>query len=179
MKKHFFYAVIFLAGLFAFSNDMKAQMTPFQFNEHLSSITDSLYERGTAWGASFNEAYTSKDFASLVPLRLKLEKYIDSRIAELKKMKDVKNSKEFREATIAFLIFEKEMITLGFKPLEELKKDASEEEIKAKIDGLQVFSDKEQEELKKVGAKQEAYARANGFKIESEEQRKKRQGEED
>ncbi len=80
-------------------------------------------------------------------------------------MKDVKNSKELRMAMINFLTYEKTMVSNGFKPMELLPADASEEQVKAALDKMSELSKKEAGELEKVGAAQEAYAKANGFAI--------------
>ena len=167
MKRFFnVLGLIMILALSAFN--MKAQtMTPLQFNDNLSSITDSLYARGQQWGVKFNEAYQAKDFKMLVPYRQQLSGFVDKNIARVKVMKDVKNSKALRMAMIGFLEFEKKMITEGFMPLEQLSPSTSKEDVSAALEKLKSLSASENDQLKKVAIEQEAYAKANGFQIEA------------
>ncbi len=168
MNKAFSYATLFL--LFIASIPAIAQeLTPIEFNDKLVGITDELYQKGTSWGTKFNEVYTSKDFASLRPYRESLETFIDGKIADVKSMKDVKNSKDLRMAMISFLNFERKMATDAFKPMDQLSSSASDEEIQKAYDNLQLLAKDEAAELDKVAAAQEAYGAANGFTIEPAE----------
>jgi hypothetical protein len=159
----------FLILLLLTTSAMAQELTPIEFNDKLVGITDELYQKGTSWGAQFNIAFKSKDFSSLRPYRESLENFIDTRIADVKAMKDVKNSKDLRMAMISFLTFEKKMATQAFKPMDQLSSSASDEEIQKAYDNLQLLATEEAAELDKVAKAQEAYGAANGFTIEPAE----------
>jgi hypothetical protein len=146
------------------------KLTPIQFSDRMSDITDSLYARGSAWGTQFNDARKSKNFSSLKPYRVAVDNFITRSLNSLRNMEDVKDSKALRMAMISFLQYEHKMVTEGFIPIEQIKADASDAEVDKALSGLTDLSEKENAELKKVATEQEAYAAANGFKIESEEE---------
>ena len=163
--RYLFKVFILLVVVGAGSNS-HAQLTPIQFNDKLVAITDSLYVRGQDWGNHFNEAVKSKNFASLRPYRIDLERFVDQKIVAVRGMKDVKNSRSLRLAMLEFLNFEKGMINKAFMPLESLSSEASSDQINAKIDKIREYSKQENVQLEKVNVAQEAYGRDNGFKIE-------------
>ena len=167
MKRSLFAALMLLACVLGRPAHVAAQTTPIDFNDHIASITDSLYAMGKQWGDKFGEAYKTKNFGSLSPSRKALEKFIDARIAEVKNMKDVKNSKNLRMAMISFLTFEKSMAMTSFRDIELLKSTATDDEVQAKLAVLTTQSKTEAEELAKVSAAQQVYAKENGFSIET------------
>jgi len=170
---------ICLVVLFACAaNNLNAQsgvavMTPIQFNDQLTGITDGLFSRGQEWGRRFNEAYKSKDFSSLRPYRESLEQFVTVNIAKVLAMKDVNNSKDLRMAIVGFLQFEKKMVNQAFTPLEKLSPSATAAEINLKLKELKEFSALENAELQKVNIAQETYAKSNGFRVETAEEAKK------
>ena len=165
MKRIFLSCSILIACILSVSTISHAQSTALEFNDHIASITDSLFLKGQEWGTKFNEVYANKDFALLKPMREGLETFVTARIKELTGMKDVKNSKALRMAMLDFLDYELIMVTNAFKPMERLAGTATNEDVKAALDKMTELSKQEAEELKKVGDAQEAYAKANGFSI--------------
>jgi hypothetical protein len=163
--RYLFKVLVLLVVVGAGSNSY-AQLTPLQFNDKLVAITDSLYVRGQDWGNHFNEAVKNKNFASLRPYRIDLERFVDQKIIAVRAMKDVRNSRSLRLAMLEFLNFEKGRITKAFRPLESLSSKASSEQINAKIEKIREYSKEENVQLEKVNAAQEAYGKDNGFKIE-------------
>lgn len=179
MKK--LYAPILFAVLFTMGLQVQAQkaasskkLTPIEFSDRMSDITDSLYARGVAWGRHFNEAYKSKNFSSLKPYRVAVETFIVSSLSNVRSMLDVNDSKPLRMAMIEFLEFEQKMVIDGFTPMEKIKADATDEEVVAAYKKLEGLASVEGDALKKVSTAQEAYAAANGFRIESEAEAEER-----
>ena len=164
MQRRFYTLVLLLLCTLAGPSVLKAQ-TPTEFNDKLVAITEGLYSKGQEWGKQFNAAYEAKDFTSLTNKRQQLEQFVTQKLAEVKAMKDVKDSKTLREAMVNFLEFEKGMIDRAFKPMESLGKNPSQEQVKAAYDQLTTYSKEEQVALERVNKAQEAYAKANGFTI--------------
>lgn len=156
------FVLLFVAG----SVKVNAQ-TALQFNDKLAAITDSLYAKGQGWGVKFNEVKATKEFSKLTPYRMNLERFVDVKIAEVKKMKDVSGSQNLRQAILSFLVMEKTMIQKGFSPMEKLNSSSSDDDIQKALDNLIKESENEGLELSKVNKAQDEYASRNGFKIES------------
>lgn len=169
-----FYTSIPFALLMFFSIGVQAQksktLTPIEFSDRMSDITDSLYKKGSAWGSQFNKANEQHDFASLKPYREAVQKFLNSSLKSLRTMPDVKNSTALRLSMIEFLEFESKMVIEGFMPVEKIKANASDEEVQSVYKRLTNLADQESLELKKVATEQNAYAKANGFRIETEEE---------
>ena len=160
MKRTYFLLLFILAAVTA----AKAQ-TAIQMNDKLASITDSLYSGGQRWGAQFNKSFASGNYTPLKPITDELLGYINVKTAEVQKMKDVKNSKPLRVVMLEFLVFEKKMISEGFRPFEVFDATTTKEKVQAALDNLTQKSNDENTYLKKVAAAQETYAKENGFKI--------------
>lgn len=156
-------ATIIALGLHCFN---AAAQTPAQFNEHISSIADSLYKKGNQWGAQLNDAYASKTFSKIVAGRKQWETFVNASISELQNMKDATNSKALRMTMLNFLFFEREMISEAMLPIEKLSAADSDYDIQKTIDNLTIYAEKEVAELKKVRGEQEKYAISNGLDAE-------------
>jgi hypothetical protein len=150
---------------FASAQDLN---TAIEVNDYFVSVTDSLYAGGQQWGRQFNEAYQTKDFSSLIPVRKKMEKFIDNKLALLGKMKDSFGSENLRLATMDFLAFEKKLIVEAFIPLEKLNKNSTNEEIQKAMKNLTETAARETAEIVRVNNAQEEFAKKNGFTIEKE-----------
>ena len=142
--------------------------TPIEFNNKLVSVNDSLFIMGQQWGKKFNEVKPVKEYSKLASARQQLESYITRKLAEVRSMKDVAGSKEFREGMIDFLLFERKLIEVGFKPIEKLTGSSTDAEVKTAIDGLIQASKDENTKLETFRKLQAAYAEKNGFKIEGQ-----------
>ena len=143
--------------------------TPLELNDYFASINDTLYQHGVAWGGKLNSIFKAKTFDSLAPYRRRLEVFIETKQAELSKMKDIKGSENFRQAMLSFLAFEKKMIMEGFAPLEKFDSSSKDADVQAAIDHLTTLASSEKAKLTEVNTAQTAYAKANGFTIEEEE----------
>lgn len=158
-----------LACLFAATSLFGAAQkfsSAIELNEYFVTITDTLYMGGQEWGKKLNEAVKTKDFTTLAPARKKMEKFIDSKQQELKKMKDYWGSEKLRLAFLDFLAYEKTLIEQAFAPLEKLNKSSTAEEINAGLTKVTQLAEKENIENRKIGTAQEEFATKNGFTIE-------------
>ncbi len=146
--------------------------SPIWFNDRLTRITDTLGMRGQEWGKQFNEALKTKKFAALRPPREAMERFVHTKISELRTMKDVGDSKHLRLAMIKFLEFEQSMLERAFKPMEKLSSATTKADLEAVFNQLSRFSAAESTELERITIAQEDYAKANGFRIETVERPK-------
>jgi hypothetical protein len=152
-----------VTGFFSYAQQPSS---PLELNDYFVSINDTLYSSGKEWGSKLNEVYASKEFSLLETARVKMETFIERKIAELKKLKDINGSEKFRLAMLDFLNFENKMMKEAFRPFEKLNKASSEEDIKKAIAGLTELAKNEDTELQKVNKAQQDYAVKNGFTIE-------------
>jgi len=165
--KHLLYSITLLFICALASPALQAQtMTPVEFNDQVATIKTELYAKGQAWGAQYSKVNESAQFSTLAPYREDLEVYIDEQIAELKKMKDVKNSKALQEALLDYLVYERKLISESFKPMESLNAGSNPANKEAVLKTLMENAKLEATALEKVTTAQNAYAAANGFKIE-------------
>src|SRR5262245_5031311 len=114
MKKGIFYFLLWVlpaAVQAQSSGNTPSSKQAIAFSDGMSDITDSLYQLGSSWGDKFSKVRDEKKFSELVPYRIRVEKFIDKKIVDLRSMKDVGNSKDLRLGMIEFLQFEKEMIS--------------------------------------------------------------------
>lgn len=144
--------------------------TALELNNQLASITDSLYAKGQAWGNKFVSAMDTKDFSTLTPYRMQMQQYIDKKLADVRKIKDINGSENLRTVMIDFLNYEKTMIDKGFVPVEKLGATTTEDDIKKVMENLTNASKDEAEFLRKVSDAQDTYAKKNGFTIEAAKQ---------
>ena len=137
----------------------------FDFNQKLSGISDSLAARGKQLGGELEKALQSKDFSTIAGFNKELLSYVDSRVAELNTMEDIGGSGNLKTAMISFLGFEKELVTQGVVPFEQMDATTSQEDIQAAAQTLVKKTEEEKDYLKKVQDAQREYAQKNGFKI--------------
>jgi len=164
-----------LICMLSFSTIGRAQkatktLTPIEFSDHMSDLTDSLYKKGSDWWSHYVAAKSARNFASLKSYRIAVETFLVKSTKELKSMPDVSNSTALRMAMIHFMEFERTMVTKGFMPIEKIPSTGSDEEMDKAFADLQQMAKVESVELEKVSKEQNAYAKANGFKIESKDE---------
>lgn len=138
-----------------------------EFSNKMSAITDSLYRKGSEWGAVYASASQDRDYSKLKPLRLDMEQFTDRSITAVASMKDVAGSEQFRADMLGFLRFEKNMIGNVFSRFEQLNAGSREEEIQAVLDALTESSTEETRLLDVVRRSQNEFARKNGFQIQN------------
>jgi len=155
--------------LFSLKAVAQTPLTPLDYNNRVASYTDTLYALGQEWGTAFNKAFQSGDYSSLKSTADGMNKYIKGAIADLDKMKDLKESKPLRMAMIGFLKFEQDMVEKGFRKFESFTAATPADTVKAAIANLTALSKDENIYLEKVTATQTTYAAQNGFTIEAKQ----------
>lgn len=169
--KPIFTAAALLYLSFTGYSQSKIKMTPLEYNDYLSYITDSLYSKGSRWGTKFTQIRDgNKDYSRLKPLRKDITEYIILKKEEVRKTAPVgKNGDAMKQAMLTFMEFELDMIETGFMPLENLDQSSSDKDVDAIINNLVEKANKEDSYLDKVHTAQKEFADTNGFKIETEE----------
>jgi len=165
-------AAVLLCMSFAGFSQSKIKMTPLEYNDYLSSITDSLYSKGTKWGTKFSEIRKGdQDFSKLRPIRKDMATFIILKKEEVRKMAPIgKGGEKLKQAMINFMDYESDMLETAFMPLENLTASSTDKEIDDAINKLVSESDKEGDVLKMVRAAQMSFAENNGFTIEEPEE---------
>jgi hypothetical protein len=155
--------------VFSFLHPAAAQTTnkaAIDFSNKMSAMIFTLYNDGTEWGVQFSKIdSTDRNYSRLAPIRIKMEKFLEEKLAELKKTQDVSGSHNFRMAMIHFMELDKTVLNSGLKGIEKLNTHSSDAQIKNAVKNLTEQSKKEDAELKKIIALQTAYAHQNGFTI--------------
>ena len=137
-------------------------------NDFYVSITDSLYAAGSQWGTVMSKAMETKNFSPIIPVRKKMESFIDKKLLELGKIKDQFGCDNLRLSIMDFLAFEKRLIQEAFIPAEKLTKTATEADINKVVNNLTTSGKKEQTALARINEAQKACAAKNGFTIDGE-----------
>jgi hypothetical protein len=167
MKARLLLLLLLPLCMWASASHAQDKMTPIQFNDELVKVTETLYQMGTEWGTKFAAVAADKDFGQLSPLRQKLTDYIKTQSKTTQQLPAVgKGAEDFRKAMLDFLVFENEMITSGFIPIEQLGKNATEADIQGATEKLTSLAAKEGEALDKVHKAQDKYATDNNFVVE-------------
>ena len=135
-------------------------------NDFYVSITDSLYAAGSQWGTEMSKAMETKNFSSIIPVRKKMESFIDKKLLELGKIKDQFGCDNLRLSIMDFLAFEKRLIQEAFIPAEKLTKTATEAEIGKVVNNLTTSGKKEQTALARINEAQKDCGAKNGFAID-------------
>lgn len=165
MKTRSLFLILLLAGISTLKT--YGQKTPIQFNDEMVMITDSLYLKGTAWGAKVSEAIKgTRDFSILTPARVNMENFINMKIAKLNTMADVAGSYQYRQAVITYLRFEKQFAGSLIRAFESFNAQTDNQTLQDAITKLTNGAQKEKDQLAAVNVVQEAYAKANNFTIE-------------
>lgn len=166
-KKISFGSIIILLFL---TISLRAQQftSAIDYNDYLSSVTDTLYKLGGKWGSRFKEVKEKREFEKLTPLRKEIQAFIERKKMEYFLLKDYKGSERLRLVLVEFLFFQGYMIEQGFIPFEQISKTASDTVIDEYVKKLTTLSEGEGTFLQKVIKEQEAYAEKNGFIIESQ-----------
>jgi hypothetical protein len=153
----------------SFTNHAKAQTftSAVALNDYFATITDTLYQKGVAWGEVLGAGRKNKnDFSKLPAKRIDLENFLVRTKVSIKKMKDYKGSEEYRKSILDFLEYESELLIEAFLPFEKLGKTPTDAAVDVVIQGLIKASEKEAAFLDKVRTTQAAYAEKNGFTIQ-------------
>lgn len=161
-RPYFFVLVIAIA---AAACSGKKSLTPVQINQKFVGINDTLRSYGNAFAQKFRTAMTTKDFSDVAADRPKIEGFIKTKQKELREMKDVKGSGDFRKAMLGFLDYQMRMCNTMFDGTDKLSTNSSEDDINAFVNKLMEMGKEENERLKEVRETQQAFAKKNNITI--------------
>jgi hypothetical protein len=102
-----------------------------EINDRVTTINDSLVFLSSSWASQLREVSLDKkqSYSDLKSLRKQLEEYITVSVEEVKGMRDAGGSEQLRIAELAFLEFEKNLVTTYFTPFEHFNGRTSNDEI--------------------------------------------------
>lgn len=129
----------------------------------LTTINDSVSERGKALGMCIADALRDKDYSKIALPRQKFEDYIDSCGRSVKHMEDVAGSEQMRRAELAVLGFEKTMVHNDLAMFEKLTPSSHQSEINVLFQIGEKDSKKEADLIAKFKEIQQEYAKKNGL----------------
>lgn len=135
------------------------------FNDELTTINDSLFYKGKIWGEEFKIGFNTGDYSRLPQARLSMTSYIEKSIEEVSNMKDVGDSRAFREAELSYLRFEKDTIMPYMEAFESFTDSTSHEAITAAYNALLSSAQKESAKLEQVRRVQKEYADKNNIEL--------------
>lgn len=139
--------------------------TPPQVHKVITTINDTLYSKARTWTEAFITAASTKDFSKLEPIREEMEKFINKSIDDVEDLSDVGDAKDLKAQEIAYLKFEKDMISKRFAPFEKFDEQTKDDEIGRTYQNLVSASQEEQEEYMKLQKLLEAYAQRNNIPV--------------
>ncbi len=158
--------IIILLTMGVIGAKAQSPLTPRQYSDRMIAITDSLYDYGQGWASQFRAAMQMKDFSILKPYRERMLAFIDANTAAVKGTSGLKPANPLGGAMLAYLDYERRIVSEGFASMETLSETSNEEEIKGKMEALRNLGAAEGDERGKLLAAQNAYAKENGFTIE-------------
>jgi len=165
----FFVTLMIVSGACFSSFGQKAKMTPVQYNDYLTAITDSLYSYGTVWGEQLTAIMQNspRDFSQLKDARQKIAGFISRKKTEVTKTPPVgKGGEGIKQSMLSFLDYEMGMINKAFIPFESTPADISDTAFQKLVTALTDQAQGEESVLKMVHAAQTAYAKENNFVLE-------------
>jgi hypothetical protein len=156
------YMVLFVAVIMGGCNfDKKEQC--IKLDTMIGVINDSLAAQANVWGDELKIAVNTLEFAQLQPVRMKLQAYVEERMAYMQKVKNVGGSEELVKAEIEFLKTEKDIVENRFSLFEQFTDSVSMDELSSAMAYIQMGGETEQAQLAKIFKLREEYAERNGF----------------
>lgn len=134
-------------------------------NNELTTINDSLFYKGEAWGEEFKIAFNSGDYTLLPAARQEVQEYIETSIDKVADMKDVGGSQQLRTAELDYLQFERDVIIQKMKAFEEFSDTTNKERVSEAYTDLVNSSKEEQVKLNALHDAQKLYADKNGIEL--------------
>lgn len=132
-----------------------------RLDNHIAAINDSLLQLGADWGAELKVAVNTLNFSQLNPIRTEMGQFVDSKIAEVKEMKNVGGSEELLKTELEFLQVEKEIIADRLSVFEQFNDSVAMDALSAAYASMQIGAVKEQELLARLHKLREQYAEKN------------------
>lgn len=134
-------------------------------NNELTTINDSLFYKGQAWGEELRIAIMNSDYTQLQPARMSVQAFIENSIEHVHQMENVGGSDEFRRVELEYLQFERDTIMPKMMQFESLDSTATEKQINDTYQSLVSCARQEQEQLKQIRTVQKAYADKNKIEL--------------
>ena len=154
-----------LALTTTFSSAQKFE-TARDLNDFYASVLDSLYAAGAEWGTQVGKSMETMNFNAVIPIRKKMESFIDKKLLELAKIKDQFGCEDLRLTTMDLLGLEKTLTEEAFMPAEKLTKTSTEADIEKLINGLTAAEKKEAAALARIKEAQKTCAAKKGFTLD-------------
>ncbi len=140
--------------------------TAADLNASIQEATDEIYTKASLWGTTFLKEYNgSQNYGNLSGARSELELYIERKLKEFKKKQDVDGSEKLRAALIAFLEFEKKLVTEGFQPFERLSSSSGDDQVSTCRSHLKELSVGEGAVTSTLNVERKAYAEKNDISL--------------
>lgn len=134
-----------------------------QLDNTVAAINDSLLRYGAEWGEELQVAINTLDFTGLQPVRIKMQEYIDRKIAYVKEMDNIGGSEQLLSKELEFLEVEKGIVANKLSFFERFSDSASMDQLSTAYADMQLSAVKEQDLLKEIHVLREQYAEKNGF----------------
>lgn len=162
MLKYFAFIILIAAGLASCADK---EQDIIGLNNELTTINDSLFYKGQAWGEEFKIAFGSGDYSQLAAARQEVQTYIEQGIDKVGMMADVGGSQQFRAAEMEYLQFERDVIIQKMKMFESFTDTTDKEKISQAYADLVNSSKEEQVRLNTLHDAQKQYADNNGIEL--------------
>ncbi|MCD6063950.1 MAG: hypothetical protein K0R82_1861 [Flavipsychrobacter sp.] len=138
-------------------------------NNELTTINDSLFYKGQAWGEEFKIAFNSGDYSRLRMARQEVHVYIEQGIDKVGSMKDAGGSEQLRQAELDYLQFERDVIIQKMMAFESFTDTTNKELVSKAYNDLVNSSKEEQVKLNALHDAQKQYADKNGVELKQSE----------
>jgi hypothetical protein len=162
MLKQIFFIALIITGL-ASCADKEHDIVAL--NNELTTINDSLFYKGQAWGEEFKIAFNSGDYSQLRMARQEVQTYIEQGIDKVGAMEDAGGSQQFRAAEMEYLQFERDVIVQKMKVFESFADTTNKEQVSKAYADLINSSKEEQVKLNTLHDAQKQYADKNGIEL--------------
>jgi hypothetical protein len=143
-----------------------AQQSAEEYNETLSNSTDSLYLMAATWIHACQDINGSNpNYGALAKPRRDMEQFLKKQVARFKKPTDVEGADEMRKNLLAFYEFELTVVKDVFVPFEELKSNASDDEVAKCREAFKTVAVKEKQYLMAYNKARQEFADKNGIDL--------------
>ena len=154
-------AMLLLCGTGSF-----AQQTAEEYNELMTNSTDSLYLLAATWVHACQDINGSKpDYSVLARPRRDMEQFLKKQVVRFKKPTDVEGGDDMRKNLLAFYEFELKVVKEVFTPFEELKSNASDDEVAKCRDAFKAVAVQEKQYLLAYNKARQEFADKNNIEL--------------
>lgn len=143
-----------------------AQQSAEEYNETLSNSTDSLYLMAATWIHACQDINGSNpNYGSLSKPRRDMEQFLRKQVARFKNPTDVEGADEMRKNLLAFYEFELTVVKDVFVPFEQLKSNATDDEVAKCREAFKTVAVKEKQYLLAYNKARQDFADKNGIDL--------------